>query len=479
MTAGVMKSVHPTPREASPRDTVLLVHPSGTRGRSALAHGFLIPPLGLMSLVAQLRRHGHSVRLINEEIDGPAPLRLLAPTSSEAPLFVGIYASQASEDRVRAMIRACRDRSTALRIVVGGPATQAPESFLEAGADAAGLGEGDETILDLVAWAHGDRSLGDVPGVVFARNGTVERTATRPLVRDLDTLPFPNWDDYPPDRTRYDNLYPSVRQPFATLITSRGCPMRCVYCASPEIWRRAVRRRSVGSVLEEIDGLRARFGVRFLDIYDDVFNLAPRWTVEFCEALLRRGNPPLRWGAYFYPANFDAGLLRLARRAGLSVLKIGVQSGSPEILRNIQRRPETAEQATLFLDEAARLGIFSSADFIFGLPGETARTLADSVRYIRGIRADAIKIGKLVRLPGSPLDRQESPVPAAVTDAEIDRAVREALFKYYLRPAGIAHGLRWVAHRQAAGLHGIIGLARVAFAGRSFRPARQARSVDR
>ncbi len=320
------------------RDVVLLVHPVGRRGRSALvAAGFLIPPLGPMSLAAALQRAGRPVRFVDEEIDGPVLEEVLGRPASEAPLLLGISANHSSQDRVRAVIAEARRRGSATRIVVGGPAAEAFEGFLEAGADAACLGEGDEAILDLAAWARGEQPLAGIAGIAFAALGSPTRTAPRPLVPALDALPFPSWDFYPPDRVRYDNLYPPAEHPFATLVTSRGCPMRCRYCASPELWRHVVRRRTVANVMEEIDLLRARYGVRFLDVYDDIFNLAPRWTTEFCEALLQRGTP-VRWGAYFYPANFDPALLRLAQRAGLRLLKIGVQSGSPEILRNIERR---------------------------------------------------------------------------------------------------------------------------------------------
>jgi radical SAM superfamily enzyme YgiQ (UPF0313 family) len=291
----------------------------------------------------------------------------------------------------------------------------------------------------------------------------------RPLVENLDALPIPDWEFHPPNRVPFDNLYPPVVRPFASLITSRGCPMRCTYCSSPTIWRRKVRKRSVGSVLQELDFLVERFGVRFVDIYDDVFNLKRDWIVRFCEALVRKGTPVL-WSAYFYPVGFDAELLRLAKAAGLRVFKIGVQSGSPKILENIGRRPATLEQARLYLAEATRLGLFSTVDFIVGLPGETRQTLDESSRYIATLQADSLKIGKLRLLPGSPLSAHGLRPEVEVSDAELDAAIRRMLFGYYLRPRRLLRTARWAALRGLswARLKSLGKLTRLALTGEVF-----------
>lgn len=426
--------------------TVVLVHPTvwGPAHRLTRA-GFLIPPLGLMYLSAQLRRNGIPAVLVNEEVDGERLPSLLAAARSRPPLLLGISANEASTPRILELLRRARNQSD-VRIAIGGPASLAPERFLEAGADVVCLGEGDETILDLVAWARGERQAQDVPGAVFRTKDGFVASPGRPLLEDLDRLPTPDWESYPPDRIPFDNLYPSVQRPFASLMTSRGCPMRCSYCSSPTLWRHAVRRRSVESVLAEIDYLVGRFGVRFIDVYDDVFNLGRDWTTRFCEALIAKG-VPVRWSAYFYPAGFDAEILRLAKSAGLRVLKIGVQSGSPSVLTAIGRLPATLEQARLYLDETTRLGLFSAADFIFGLPGETPETLDESIRYIRSLQADSVKIGTLGLLPGSPLDVHGIHPPVRVNHAELDAAIRRCLLGYYLRPRRLARTIGWSVRR--------------------------------
>lgn len=429
------------------RGTVVLVHPTvwGPARRLTQA-GFLIPPLGLMYLSAQLRRSGIPVVLVNEEVDGEVLPSLLSASRSQPPLLLGIAANEASAPRILEILRRTRAAQSDVRIAIGGPAALAPERFLEAGADAVCLGEGDETILDLVAWARGEREARGVPGALFRTHDGIVANPERPLLENLDGLATPDWESYPPDRIPFDNLYPSVVRPFASLMTSRGCPMHCSYCASPTFWRRKVRRRSVESVLAEVDSLVRRFGVRFIDVYDDVFNLGRDWTVRFCEGLIARG-VPVRWSAYFYPAGFDAEVLRLAKSAGLRVLKIGVQSGSPAVLTAIGRLPATLEQARLYLDETTRLGLFSAADFIFGLPGETQQTLDESLRYVRTLQADSIKIGKLGLLPGSPLDVDGVHPPPQVGDAELDAAIRRCLLGYYLRPRRLARTVGWGARR--------------------------------
>ena len=143
--------------------SVVLVHPTASGpGRRLRDTGFLIPPLGIMYLTAQLRRRDIPVVAVNEEVDGEVLPRLLRAPAATAPLLLGIYCNDSSVERVLELLRAT-SAERAARTVVGGPSALEPDRFLEAGADAVCLGEGDETIHDLVAWASGAKPLPAIP----------------------------------------------------------------------------------------------------------------------------------------------------------------------------------------------------------------------------------------------------------------------------------------------------------------------------
>ena len=362
-------------------------------------HTHLItPPLGLGYLSAALRAAGHAPRLI----DGLAldlPAEEVARRCAGHPV-VGIGCMSDQVPEVSALARLLQARGH--RVVIGGPhATALPEDTAQrTGADFVVVGEGELTLPALVAALERGASPA-LPGV-FAPGS--RDLAPRPLVEDLDTLPFPDWDAMPPRRYALAPHGAFVRRfPVAPVMSTRGCPCQCSFCASPRLWEGRIRFRSPENVLDEIELLVRRFGVREIHFEDDNLTLRRSHAEAICTGLLAR-RLDVVWSCPngVRADTLDGDLLSLMKRAGCYALAFGVESGDQGILDGVGKgaRLEVVEQA---IARAAEAGLQTQGFFIFGLPGETAASIDRTVDFARRARLDRAQFLLLDVLPGSRL----------------------------------------------------------------------------
>lgn len=422
------------------RGPVVLVFPDanitffGLKGGEAFKKMFRLPPLGILYLSSTLEAAGFPTVIVNEEA-GPRLLERLDWLKGLDPLFVGIHANILNEPLVCRMTEQLR-AAAPIPVIVGGPGCSRPEPFLRAGAEIACEGESERTIVDVARYYRGEMDRSEIAGIRYLEDDEVRGTARRPQIADLDELPFPNWLKNP--STTYYNRYSlTAREPFFTLVTNRGCAMRCDYCGSPDMWQRTVRRRSVENVIDELRFLHRQFGVRYVDIYDDIFIYAGKWEAHFCEEVLRL---PFKfnWSAISYPANVDPELLKLMRRAGCDALKIGVQSADVQELKAIHRNENTLERGFRLIAQARKLGMATSSDFIFGLPGATRESMMRTVDYLFRLDPTIIKIAELEFYPGTPLYPRRHEVMSDVPMAWMEELHKQTVRRFYARPRKLA-----------------------------------------
>jgi anaerobic magnesium-protoporphyrin IX monomethyl ester cyclase len=360
-------------------------------------HTHLITPqLGLGYLASAARYGGHEVALHDGLADG-LDTRALVDRCRDADLVgIGVMSDTlpAVSELSRALVAAGKT------VVVGGPqVTALPEPSLRAtGAQLAVVGEGERSLVALLdAWPE----PGALPGVHRAGEGMAEARALEP---DLDALPFPAWDLMPPARYQYAPHGAFVaRMPVAPITTSRGCPCACSFCASPGLWGGGIRFRSPENVLDEIELLVLRHGVREIHFEDDNLTLRRAHVAAICEGLLERGLD-ISWACPngVRVDTLDPALLALMKRSGCSLLAFGVESGDPEILRRVGKGT-SLEAIEAAIGMAADAGIDTQGFFIFGLPGETDASIERSIRFACDSRLDRAQFLLLDVLPGSRL----------------------------------------------------------------------------
>ena len=316
--------------------SVLLVYPFFRR--SLDRSRFRFPPLGPAYVAASLRQAGHDVRLLDCTFLGrEQALRLALAARADV---VGIYCMATMRDDALWFARQLRGRCDLL--VAGGPLpTCAPETFL-ADFDVVVRGEGEQTMVDVLAAHAAGGDPGAVPGVVAAAadGGAAATGPAAPLAGDLDALPFPARDLLPNaayishGRRRYGYAV-------TTVMASRGCPFACEFCSNV-VFGDSYRERSPAGVVDEIEQALA-LGYDRIAFADDVFTLRGERVVALCDEIERRG---LRfaWECLARVDGIDGATAARMRRAGCRTVFFGIESGSDEILR-LMRKGITAARA--------------------------------------------------------------------------------------------------------------------------------------
>jgi radical SAM superfamily enzyme YgiQ (UPF0313 family) len=227
------------------------------------------PPLGLAYLAASIRR-GPPERVV-EILDGAALGLtldgLVRAVLARRPDAVGISAATLTAPAARALCRRIKEAAPSTLTLVGGSHPSALPEDLLPDADIAVVGEGEQTVVEVLA----GRDPQETPGIAFSRGGKTTVNPGRPPIADLDSLPPPAHDLLPMKRYRYPYPFRTTARQYATAVTSRGCPGLCAFCAQSAVWGERVRRHSVDRVMEDLSTLVERHGVSLLYLYDDTF----------------------------------------------------------------------------------------------------------------------------------------------------------------------------------------------------------------
>lgn len=416
------------------------------------------PPLGLGYLASYLETENHSVSIFDGTLKNATEEDFLEVISNFSPDLVGISVLTRGHNRAKRIIKTIKEQFRSLPVVIGGTqVTAAPEIVLkDLGADFAVIGEGEITLLELVMTLEEEKGyFKRVKGLAYKdkRRG-IQVTERRELIADIDTIPFPAWHLMPPKEYRIAPILEPARTfPVAPILTSRGCPYNCSFCASNATWRRKVRFRSRENVLEEIRLLKDRHGVREIHFCDDNFAINVKRGQEMCEAMIQEGiKLPWQCPNGVRIDGLTVPLLEKMQRAGCYALGLGVESGNQEILKKTNKKLDlrVVKKALLNLK---KVGISSYGFFILGLPGDTRRTVGETIQFALKNPFDRVWFNIFSPYPGSPAfdewidnrdfakinwDKHDCST-AIVASGElsleaIEKLQRQALRKFYLRP---------------------------------------------
>ncbi len=339
----------------------------------------LIPPYALGYLATACLRAGHTPVIVDAPREQWGAAEVVRRVAQERPEVVGITLFSTDVASAAELCRALKQLAHPPVIVLGGIH---PSSFPEATlrripeADYLLLGEAELSLpqwLDMLAQTRTPSvsALSRIPGLAW-RNGETLQVNACEWHDDLDAFGHPAWELIHP--LRYQKYPPTlfVRQrPFVPVITSRGCPYLCTFCAGHKVSGRKIRTRSMDSIFAELRELRERYGIREVHIEDDHFTHSRARVVEFCERLIQT-----KWNLTWTMPNgvrldtLDAEMLALMKRAGCYLLILGVESGSDRILAHM-RKKITVAQVEEKVALVAQAGILPHAFFMLGYPEET------------------------------------------------------------------------------------------------------------
>ena len=258
-------------------------------------------------------------------------------------------------------------------------------------------GEGEYTFRELLSGlARKTTDYHRIDGLSFRKGSTIVHNGPRERIRRLDELPFPARDAL---INRVSN-----RRIYSNLMGSRGCPYACTYCASAQFWGEATRFRTIPNIVQEIETLKADYGVTNLEFWDDSFTLKRDWAIELCDAMQR--NPMhLSWWCNTRANLIDEEILKRMKKAGCTTIHVGMESGSDRILSDLNRKL-TIEQMLQASDLLSRQKVNWCAYFMVGFPNETLEDLEKTRRLMRTIGATGIEFNVFNPYPGTKLYEQ-------------------------------------------------------------------------
>lgn len=324
------------------------------------------------------------------------------------PDIVGITCNSGNMDTVRLMVG--RLKRHGLPVILGGshPTVLPEQSIAYTSADMVAIGEGERTLVGVLGSLEGRVARESIPSLAWKDDSRIAVNPRGNLIEAIDDLPIP-------DRSliRRSDYFGEV------IMTGRGCPFACSYCASRNIWGRKVRLRSVSSILAELSmiekaaesnkgsgeggrGTDERPGRWVVKVVDDTFTLNRARTLRILDGIIDKGLNRFEFTGGVRADTLDETMVQRMREANFKRVTLGVESGSPAILRMI-RKGETNEDVKRALRLLRQAGIYSHAFFMIGFPGETAEDIELSKKLIREAKPDHVEINMVTPYPGTAL----------------------------------------------------------------------------
>ncbi len=347
--------------------------------------------------------------------------------SDYQPDVIGITAMTMKFGSVVRTAQLCKKVLPCCRVVVGGPhATDWPSICFQCPEiDYCVSGEGEETIVGLLkAIEAGASDVDNLPGVSFRKNGRVVLSQETAAVSDLDRYPLPA-------RELLMNQDRYTSEDMGVIMTSRGCPFKCGFCShSPK-----VRYRSLDNVIDEIEYVSEKYGTRQFAIKDDSFTVNRKRTIEFCR-LLKKCRLNINFDCTTRVNLIDDELLDIMQRAGCNTIKVGIETGSERILKEVNKGI-TFDQARKTAKLLDKHGIFWSAYFMYGLPTETKEDMLKTVEFMKELNPPYAGLGLYAPMPNTQLWQQGLQLGLVEPDISINHFFetnpKDYFFKDYKR----------------------------------------------
>ena len=362
-------------------------------------------PLGLAYIAAVLLKEGYEVEIYNQDIHHYPDEHLTEYLNNNKFDFIGVsvIGGYYQYRKLLSLSEAInRSRNRPFYIIGGHGPSPDPDYFLKkTQADAVVMGEGEETIVDLLKAVENKGALSNVLGIAYRDGKEVFINERRPLIQDIDSIPFPAYHIFPM------NYYRLMRQPNASgtvfslhILSSRGCPFTCNFCYRMD---EGIRMRSNKNIIEEIEMLKKDYGITYISFEDELLMSSADRSISLCEDFIK-SNMNILWSCNGRLNYAQPKVLNLMKKAGCVFINYGIEAMDDEVLRKMNKKL-TTKQITEGLDATLEAGISPGLNILFGHIGDSKETLNKGIELLLKYddQAQMRTIRPVTPYPGSPL----------------------------------------------------------------------------
>jgi len=360
------------------------------------------PPLGLLYIAGYLKEKGrnYDVRIIDGPTENLNYSQLKKKIKEFNPDIVGMTTMSFTIIDALEAAKTAKTVNSRIRVIFGGPHVHIfSKETLELGnSDFIILGEGEKTFYQLIENIDNEERLKEIPGLIFYdKEHNLVQTGPPQLIENLDELPFPARELI--DNKKYFSLL-GTSNLVTTMITSRGCPYRCLFCDRPHLGKK-FRARSLKNVVDEMEECAKKFGIKEFLIYDDTFTVDRQRVVDICQEINKR-KLDIVWDIRARVDTIDEDLLTIMKKAGCERIHYGVESGTQKIL-DILRKGITLEQVEKAFKLTKKAGIQTLGYFMIGNPTETKEDVLKTIKFAKKINPDYVHITITMPFPATDL----------------------------------------------------------------------------
>jgi anaerobic magnesium-protoporphyrin IX monomethyl ester cyclase len=360
-----------------------------------------MPPIGLALLAARLRQRNRDVAVYDAFIGRGGPEGVAREARKRRADVVGLPVVTPCAADVFVQAAAVRAASPESVIVMGNIHADlfAKDILTQGIADVVVHGEAEDTIVDVDRAVVEKTDFASIPGISFRRGDEIVRTAERPQIEDLDSLPFPAWDLFPMEHYGLFK-FAQVASPATLICGSRGCPYRCTFCSLHVMGPRR-RKRSVPNIVDEIEWLHESFGMKQVAFVDPIFPISRKEGLQFADELIRRGlHRKVKWVTETRVDLLDEEMLRRGYESGLRRVMFGIEVGDDAVLESLKKR-FVVDESRAAIALCRKVGVQTVGFFMVAVPGDTPQSIERTIDLAREVEPDFAKFTVFVPYPGT------------------------------------------------------------------------------
>lgn len=355
--------------------------------------GVVAPPLGLAYMAAVLEENNIEVNIIDASAMDMTWEELETEIANSDPQVIAITALTPTISQALQSASIAKKTCPEATVVMGGyhPTFNYRDVLENDFVDVVIRGEGEITLLEMVKALINDTPLSEVEGIAF---GDVV-TPDRPLIHDLDSLPFPALHLLPMEYYKLLNMKTNM----ATMITSRGCPMQCSFCSSASMHGAKMRMRSTQNIVDEMEFLIKEYQVETLAFMDDTFTLNRKKVKEVCDEIIKRGLKVM-WGCTARVDTLSEDLIATMKEAGCIAIFMGVESADQQTLDAVNKQTSIDKIRKAF-EMSQKQKMRTIASVVLGMPGDTRESIKNTVKFVKELKPSYAIFSLATPYPGT------------------------------------------------------------------------------